>query len=543
MSVLTFLFSFVLGLTIVHTWDWKKVSIADVQAEIRSGKSCVTVIQRFLDRIDQFDWELNSLVLKSPFALADAEDMDRKRLKTGKLVGSLHCVPVLPKDNIDVGGLPTSVGLDALNRSIPNFHADVIHALQSAGAVVIGKAAMAPLAGEARFTMTKRGGITMNPYSLYRTTFGSSGGNAAAGAAVFALVGVGTDTAGSIMLPAAATGLMALRPPMDRISTNGIFPMNKFQETVGPMVRWAEDLALVMDVLDSSAERVNYSSYETLDLNGLDGQNIALIKDLTFSSLNLTIFDRAIAKRPSRELRRLVNVAVMNLRSSGANVTLTRLDMPYAMTYLNKMLTVSSKLRSCIPEWIGEYLGNRFRFPPGRPFHDFEALMESQLLPSHVREAFEAAYKVKGDCNEAMKNFTKARKRLVDNLITPAFGEDIDFLMYPATNYFPPKLDQTEGIDLSGAILAPFAGYPSLTLPIGFSKPQFGAEESLPAALILVAKPDKMDALVKVAYAYQKRYGDVRLPATVSDSQRVSLWNFFLLVIIICWGLSFGSFL
>ncbi len=208
-----------------------------------------------------------------------ASALDDYYKETGSFIGPLHCVPVLPKDNIDAKGLPTTGGVNALKGTIPNKDSDLVKGLTSQGAVVMGKANMAPLAQKSKYSWSETGGLARNPYNLSHTSYGSSGGNGVAGAAAYALINVGTDTSGSVVLPSMACNLVGLRPTLGKLSTKGMLAGNHLQDTAGPMARCAADVAHAMDAMDPEVTEGNpkYCTPEVLNKDGLRGMKVAVL--------------------------------------------------------------------------------------------------------------------------------------------------------------------------------------------------------------------------------------------------------------------------
>ena len=201
------------------------------------------LVRALLARIDR-STQLNAFItLDREGALAAARRADEQTAQGGTLP-PLHGVPLVFKDNIDVMGLPTSGGTAALRTATARRSAPVVAALMDAGAIVLGKTNLHELA----FGITSDNatfGSVRNPYDLTRFAGGSSGGTAAALAARLAPGGLGTDTGGSVRIPAALTGTVGLRPTVGRYSQAGIVPLSNTRDTAGPMARTVEDVALL----------------------------------------------------------------------------------------------------------------------------------------------------------------------------------------------------------------------------------------------------------------------------------------------------------
>ncbi len=224
-------------------------SILELQAAQTQGRvTSRGLVQSYLARIAAYDQAgpaLNAIVLLNPKALEDADALDRERAARGPR-GPLHGIPILVKDNYDTAGMPTSGGALALAQLQPAADAFQVAKLRAAGAVILGKTTMHELAAGIT-TIASLTGQTRNPYDLMRVPGGSSGGTGAGVAASFAAAGMGSDTCGSIRIPAANQNLVGLRATRGLSSRTGVMPLSDTQDVAGPLARSVTDLALVLD--------------------------------------------------------------------------------------------------------------------------------------------------------------------------------------------------------------------------------------------------------------------------------------------------------
>src|SRR6185295_1793741 len=175
-------------------------------------------------------------------------DLDRRFAQTG-FTGSLHCVPVIVKDNFETQGLQTADGALAFAGYLPEKDAFQVRRLREAGALVLAKSNMAEWAFSPYETVNSiLPGYTKNPYALDRVTAGSSGGTAAAVAASFGAVGMGTDTGNSIRGPSSHQALAGIRSTMGLTSRAGVMPLNLLADIAGPMARTVADAAKIFQV-------------------------------------------------------------------------------------------------------------------------------------------------------------------------------------------------------------------------------------------------------------------------------------------------------
>ncbi|NDJ12259.1 MAG: amidase [Acidobacteriia bacterium] len=233
-----------------------EATITQVHAAFRSGRlTCRALVGMYLRRIEAFDKTgpaINSIILVNPDAQKDAADLDRRYARSGP-TGPLHCVPVIVKDNFETKGLQTTDGALALKGFLPAEDAFQVRRVREAGAIILAKANLAEWAFTPYETVSSiLPGYTKNPYALDRVTAGSSGGTAAAVAASFGLVGLGSDTGNSIRGPSAHQALVGIRSTMGLTSRAGVIPLSTLADVAGPMARTVEDALKVFQVIVGS---------------------------------------------------------------------------------------------------------------------------------------------------------------------------------------------------------------------------------------------------------------------------------------------------
>ncbi|MEZ5527499.1 MAG: amidase family protein [Gammaproteobacteria bacterium] len=228
-----------------------EASIRELQLAMTAKRlNAVQLVDAYLARIAAYDDAgpaLNALIALNPNARAEAAALDAERLGTGPR-SPLHGIPVILKDNYSTADMPTTGGSQSLAGFVPNADATLVRRLREAGAIILGKANLHEFAYGIT-TVSSQGGQTRNPYDPSRIPGGSSGGTAAAIAASFAAVGMGSDTCGSIRIPAAYNDLVGLRPSKGFSSIYGIMPLAATQDVAGPLARSFEDLATVLDIV------------------------------------------------------------------------------------------------------------------------------------------------------------------------------------------------------------------------------------------------------------------------------------------------------
>ncbi len=238
------------------TIDVVELTAARVHDDLLAGRYTITeLVQAFLDRIARYEDRYNAFISMNPEALAVAAALDEELRASGPR-GPLHGVPVVIKDNLDYAGLVTTAGFDGFSAvaggvdMVPGDDAAAVERLKAAGAVVLGKTNMPDFAGHGTRTRSSVAGETLNPYAVDRVPGGSSGGTATAVNASFAVLGLGTETGGSIQNPAAAQALVGVKPTFGLVPLEGVLPMDAtYRDVVGPLARTVRDAALVLDVI------------------------------------------------------------------------------------------------------------------------------------------------------------------------------------------------------------------------------------------------------------------------------------------------------
>src|SRR6266480_3267487 len=236
-----------------------EATVAQLQSEMASGRlTSEELTKEYLARIvalDQNGPGVNAVIELNPDALVMAHNADALR-RRGVVLGPLHGIPVLLKDNIDTGDrMQTSAGSFALVGTPAVRDSTVAANLRAGGAVILGKTTLSEWANFRSFESSSgwsgRGGETHNPYGIDRNACGSSSGSGAAASANFATVSIGSETDGSIVCPGNANGVVALKPTVGLTSRAGVVPISHTQDTFGPHTRTVADAAAVLGVIQS----------------------------------------------------------------------------------------------------------------------------------------------------------------------------------------------------------------------------------------------------------------------------------------------------
>ena len=243
-----------------------EMTIATISSALRQGDiTSVELVKACLERAEQGK-ELNVFItLDAKKALADAQEADEQR-KNGQVMKPLSGIPIVIKDNIHTSGLRSTAGTPAFSDYIPSEDAPTVAKLREAGAIILGKTNMHELAfGATGYNQAFNTGRAMgvrNAYDPSRIAGGSSSGSAAALGARMACGALGTDTGGSLRIPPALNGCVALRPSMGRYSSLGIIPIAASRDTVGPMALSMEDLTLLDSIITDEFELPKLKAHE-----------------------------------------------------------------------------------------------------------------------------------------------------------------------------------------------------------------------------------------------------------------------------------------
>lgn len=472
----------------------EEAALHDVRAYVKSGLiSCRQMLSRYQLLHDSLDPAVHALVTWNDHLLADADRLDQVPREQR---GSFHCVPIVLKDNLDFEGLPTSGGATALSKPITGSSAEAVERLLTAGAIVLGKTNMPDFALDGVNTLSSMGGQTTNPYNQAMTVYGSSGGTAAAISASLGIIGLGTDTYGSLVQPASATGLVAIRPTQGLVSATGVLPLMSQQDMPGPMARRVEDAAAALELLvdkhfaDQGSQ--NYTSNLSEDaLRGLTiGYDPAVLQALPAPML-----------LPSQEVSDLFSKTLANLRQGGA---VTRQVSAFGTLFPSLQAATDASFQ-CMPvdfkQSINSYLTTQ---RPESPLRSLADILGSGQFLSSVR-TFLTGAQAQTDTIEtsaACQQYRAARIAAHDAVTALMDKEGLDLLVVPAANQPVFPISETPPPGWFGfQILSSPTGLPSLTMPMGVA-PKSGA----PVGLIFVSRSYQESKLVSAAYAFQSQF-------------------------------------
>ncbi len=487
-----------------QTFDVTEATIARIHEAMRAGRlTCSALVASYLTRIEADDTRgaaLNAIVQINEGATRDAAELDRRFAANG-LTGPLHCIPTIVKDNFETIGLQSAAGSLALKGFVSDRDAFLVARMKAAGAIVLAKSNMAEWAFSPLETVNSLlPGYTRNPYATNRVTAGSSGGTAAAVAANFGAVGLGSDTGNSIRGPSAHQALVGIRSTMGLTSRTGVVPLNLLADIAGPMTRTVADAVAVFQVIVGedpddavtalSRARTIPTYADALQADGLKGVRIGVLRQA---------YERGGV---DSEVADVFTAALADLERAGATIV-----DPAAIDLTN--IRRSRNGRSCggfkydITQWFARHAG---KTPVGSLA---EVIKSRQYHPSvqarlEGAEASTPAEPGSAACQaeaEYRKAFGAAITTRMDELTLAAY-------VYPTWSY-PPRLigDLNTPHGDNSQVFSPTSGFPAINVPMGYTR-----DDQLPAGITFFGRAWDETTLIRLAYAFEQATHHRRAP-------------------------------
>ena len=433
--------------------------------------SPVELTSACLERIAGIDAQVNAFItVTADTAVGEARAAERERVR-GEAAGPLAGVPIAVKDLFDTAGVRTTAGSSFFAERVPDRDAAVVQKLRAAGAVLLGKLNM----HEWALGVTNDNphyGACHNPWALDRITGGSSGGSAAALAAGMCFGSLGSDTGGSIRIPASLCGVVGLKPTYGRVSLRGVVPLSWSLDHAGPMARRVSDVALLLDVIagpdraDPGSADVAADDYTTRLDDGISGWRIGVIADEWLGDIESNV-------------HALVRTATRVLASAGAQIEeLAAPELPDAAR-LNGLMTTADaatfhrERMESAPLHFGSDVLARLRRGAGYGATDYADARRQQTI---LRHTFSSWFVEHGGMFDAVV------------LPTP-----------PCTAPRIAGLDAVATAPVLTRLTAPFnfTGLPALSVPCGLTP------EGLPVGLQIVGAPWAERRVLRVGRAYE----------------------------------------
>ncbi|MGK9147188.1 amidase [Plantibacter flavus] len=419
------------------------IGVVALRDRLDSGRTTsVELVRDYLSRIDAYDAGVHSSITLDPRAIAVAQEPDDE-LRDGRRRGALHGIPVLVKDNYTTEDLPASAGLSALAAWQSVGDAWIVTRLRAAGAVLLGKSNLDDLGMWVVGNSSRLGG-TKNPLALDRSPDGSSGGSAAAVAAGFAPVAFGTDTCGSIRIPAAHSGLVGLRPTAGLLDRSGVVPMSPSMDTLGAVTHDATDTAFVLDAIlgEGAPTAVLHEP------DALLGRRVLLITNPTVIGLGSVV----------SPVTAVVHAFVDRLKARG--VVVDEIELPEALLDdIADAYITTFEMRDALNDFFAQHT------TPAEPVPTLESLLDTDSVVEPI-DGWLRGYLTDPEAKATAHRRAIAARYTVSTAVDELFATSgADAVLYPTTRQTAPLLG--EAPPRANSDLAAATGLPALSLPAG----------------------------------------------------------------------------
>ncbi len=447
------------------------------QAELlRSGQlSPVKLTEVYLNRIEQFNGQLNSYItVCRDEALAAAREAERE-IGAGQYKGSLHGIPIAVKDQMYINGVRTTGGSKIYKDFVPDEDATVVRNLNRAGAILLGTLNTTEfhMGGTINFPF----GTPRNPWDVERTPGGSSSGSGSAVASALCSGALGGDTGGSIRGPASFCGVTGLKPTWSRVSRYGVFPLCCSQDCVGPLARSVEDCGIILEQIAGYDQRDPTSSKEpvpnyVVQLDGdLDGVRIGVVEEM---------MDH---EGIEAETRQFVNAGVATLSELGAEVGSISIPLMNETAFIHAAV-IDTEAAS----YHREHLLTRYE---DYDYNTRVRLAVGAILPAGLQTlALRVRSAVERQVIEAFDNF--------DILVGATSQGGAGKIQTESNIHSKEDFLSTLSGRTGGTMAFSMAGAPALSVPCGINS------EGLPLGLQIAGRPFEEGLVFKVAHAYQR---------------------------------------
>ncbi|MZQ86569.1 amidase [Paenibacillus sp. 5J-6] len=461
-------------------FELMEASVMDIQNAMNAGKlTSVQLVTKYLARIDTYDQkgpEIKAILSVNPDALEEAAALDKERSEKGSR-GPLHGIPVIVKDNFNTIGMPTTAGCICLKANNTSTDAFMIKKLKNAGAIILAKSNLHEFAFGTT-TLSSLGGQTKNPYDLTTNPGGSSGGTGAALAANFGVIGLGTDTGGSIRIPSSRNALVGIRPTIGLTSREGIIPLAHSQDVGGPMARSVADAAIALDAVSGydpndlvtalSTGNIPKSYTDYLDKDGLKGAKIGVIRSL--STGNDAAFTAATDK----------------MKELGATV------IDVTIPNQSKILGYASLSGTEFKFDLNDYLASLGANAPYKTLT--EIIASNDILQSQKSSMIQRDNVTTLETLNYYKDLWE-RTKLTQQSLTQVLGENsLDAVLYATTSGNANRLSA-------------YSGFPAISFPAGYTN-------QVPFGLELLGREYDEGTLIKLAYAFEQATHLRTMPAS-----------------------------
>ncbi|QQK74958.1 amidase [Salicibibacter cibarius] len=471
--------------TLMADYWHEETTIAEIHQAYDEGTlTAKNLILYYLNRISIWDQDgpyINAVSDINPDAIPIAKALDKDREQHGRK-GALHGIPILLKENIGTADkLPTPAGSITLENWRSNEDAFLVKQLRDAGAIILGKTNMTELAHRIGTNMpenySSRGGYVLCPYGTQFDVGGSSTGSAAAVAANFATVSIGTDTSGSLLNPATRNSLVTVRPTIGLVSRTGTIPLSYAQDTAGPMTQTVTDAARLLETIagkDPQDEETKTQPFmipnyvEGLRKDGVQGKRIGIFRDYQpgmSDQIDLTLYEETIVtlKDLGVTLVDPVSIPAINRGDSDA--------------------VVSYECRHSLNNFFA-------RAYPSTGFRSFDEFLQSYEDHAHLHKYGYDRLRVRTSVENSLSNVSYLTQKLRDeglddpqSLENVLFNQNLDAILFPSSSSYD---------------VAARAGLPSIAIPAGYH------ENGRPFGITFTGQAFSEETLFQIAFAYEQ---------------------------------------
>jgi Asp-tRNA(Asn)/Glu-tRNA(Gln) amidotransferase A subunit family amidase len=481
----------------VTTFDVMEKTILELQAAMTSGQvTSKELVSAYLARIAAYERSgpaLNAFITVNARALETAEALDRERASKGPR-GPLHGIPIVVKDNFETADMPTTGGSIALAGFMPGRDAFQVQKLRDAGVVIIGKTNLHELAAGIT-SISSLGGQTRNPYEPTRNPGGSSGGTGAAVAANFAVAGMGSDTCGSIRIPAANNNLVGLRGTRGLSSRRGIIPLSHTQDIGGPLARSVTDLAIMLDATVGSDEgdSTTNAAKDHVPQSYRDALQATALKDVHVGVLK-NLFGAA---QEDNEVNAIDRKALDAMKAAGARIE--DVTIPGLEDLVRGSSVINSEFKFDLMEYLAPF--------PNAAVHSLGDILDRGEYDKALENTFTLRNKAESRETEEYRR-ARVKRAAVRDLVLAAMEElQVEVLAYPPLGRKAAIIGEPQGGG-ANCQLSASSGLPAISMPAGFT------DDGVPIGVELLGRAWTEPRLLAIAYAYEQATHLRRPPST-----------------------------
>ena len=446
-----------------------ELTISEAAEQIQAGSlSPVALVGAHLRRIAAVDSVLNCFITLTAESAMEAATQAEKEIRKGSYRGPLHGIPLALKDLYDLQGVPTTAGSEFFRENVAAGDAVAVQKLRLAGAIFLGKLNLHEIALGVT-NVNPHFGACRNPWNTERITGGSSGGSAAALSAGLCMGALGSDTGGSIRIPASLCGVVGLKPTYGRVSLRGVMPLSWNLDHAGPMARNVLDTAMLFqaiagyDPLDPYSWDTPIGDYLTDIEGGVQGWRVGLATGRFY-------------ERTEAEVQDMIEQAAVVFSQLGARVERVEPPLAYETARANGVV-VNSDAATYHRERLQEHPEN---------------------FGADVRQRLES-----GAATNAVEYSLARHTQRTARWQYKSFFQEWDLLLTPTTPVTAPLIEGPDAVEQARLLTrytAPWngAGLPAISIPCGFTS------DGLPAGLQIVAGPWEEAKVLRAAYAYER---------------------------------------